>query len=276
MSTQMRNTCTALLGWLVEMLNQYSDELQKSAEDKSTDNFLLEEIWVLKETKGIGLPNFLPRTAFLMILQKKVKEISKTPVDFIAKFPQLQASTIRAARNLIEKMKHKSFDHVMEIVEMEKLADYTCSPEYTSEWGKLMAQQNVFTAAMNKNSRISKISIGGFGEIEVGHLRDYPSVREQAFDMKMRITAYWKVVLKRFVNSMALHLLLSVQNLVNRDMEIEVVNEFMGPHGGGIERILEESPAVAKKRERLNKSIKLLKDSKDVVAEIMDKIMVED
>ncbi|KAG5539881.1 hypothetical protein RHGRI_020187 [Rhododendron griersonianum] len=221
--------CTARL---VEMLNQYSDELQKSAEDKSTDNFLLEEIRVLNETKGIGLPNFLPRTAFLMILQEKVKEISKTPVDFIAKvwdyilqvvisvftnhcdsYPQLQASTIRAAR---------------------------------------------------------------FGEIEVGHLRDYPSVREQAFYMKMRITAYWKVVLKRFVDSMALHLLLSVQNLVNRDMEIEVVNEFMGPHDGGIERILEESPAVAKKRERLNKSIKLLKDSKDVVAEIMDRITVED
>ncbi|XP_058224017.1 dynamin-related protein 4C-like [Rhododendron vialii] len=284
--------CTARL---VEMLNQYSEELQNSAEDKSTDNFLLEEIRVLNETKGIGLPNFLPRTAFLMILQKKVKEISKTPVDFIAKvwdyvlqvvisvftnhcdsYPQLQASTIRAARNLIEKMKQKSFDHVMEIVEMEKLADYTCSPEYTSEWGKLMAQQNVFTEAMNIYSRISKISIEGFGEIEVGHLRDYPSVREQAFDMKMRITAYWKVVLKRLVDCMALHLLLSIQNLVNRDMEIEVVNEFMGPHGGGIERILDESPAVAKKRERLNKSIKLLKDSKDVVAEIMDRITVED
>ncbi|KAF7138026.1 hypothetical protein RHSIM_Rhsim07G0109000 [Rhododendron simsii] len=284
--------CTARL---VEMLNQYSDELQKSAEDKSTDNFLLEEIRVLNESKGIGLPNFLPRTAFLMILQKKVKEISKTPVDFIAKvwdyilqvvisvftnhcdsYPQLQASTIRAARNLLEKMKQKSFDHVMEIVEMEKLADYTCSPEYTSEWGKLMAQQKVFTEAMNIHSKISKISIEGFGVIEVGHLRDYPSVREQAFDMKMRITAYWKVVLKRFVDSMALHLLLSVQNLVNRDMEIEVVNEFMGSHGGGIERILEESPAVAKKRERLNKSIMLLKDSKDVVAEIMDRITVED
>ncbi|KAI8546583.1 hypothetical protein RHMOL_Rhmol07G0130100 [Rhododendron molle] len=92
----------------------------------------------------------------------------------------------------------------------------------------------------------------------------------------MRITAYWKVVLKRFVDSMGLHLLRSVQNLVNRDMEIEVVNEFMGLHNGGIERILEESPAVAKKRERLYKSIKLLKDSNDVVAEIMDRITVED
>ncbi|KAG5539878.1 hypothetical protein RHGRI_020184 [Rhododendron griersonianum] len=148
-----------------------------------------------------------------------------------------------------------------------------------SELNKMPQNLSSVAEAMTAFMRIigiSKISIEGFGEIEVGHLRDYPSVREQAFDMKMRITAYWKVVLKRFVDSMALHLLLSIQNLVNRDMEIEVVNEFMGPHGGGIERILEESPAVAKKRERLYKSIKLLKDSKDVVAEIMDRITVED
>lgn len=46
----------------------------------------------------------------------------------------------------------------------------------------------------------------------------------------------------------------------------------MGPHGGGIERMLEESPSVATKRDRLTKSIKLLKESKDVVSKIMDRI----
>ncbi|KAE9459424.1 hypothetical protein C3L33_08692, partial [Rhododendron williamsianum] len=38
-----------------------------------------------------------------------------------------------------------------------------------------------------------------------------------------------------------------------------------------IRRMLEESPSAAKKRERLNKSIKLLKDSKEVVAQIIDR-----
>ncbi|KAI8546576.1 hypothetical protein RHMOL_Rhmol07G0129400 [Rhododendron molle] len=112
----------------------------------------MDEIRVLDETKGIGLPNFLPRSAFLVVLQKKVKEISKAPVNFIAEvwgyietvvetvfmdhcedYPPLQSATRRATQNLVAKMKRKSFDRVMETVEMEMLADYTCSPEYMSD-----------------------------------------------------------------------------------------------------------------------------------------------
>ncbi|XP_058226127.1 dynamin-related protein 4C-like [Rhododendron vialii] len=287
--------CTARL---VEMLNQYAGELQKSAENKLTENFLMDEMRVLDEVKGIGLPNFLPRTAFLVILQKKVKEISKTPVDFMAKvwdyietvlitvfmnhcknYPQLQSAMRRATHNLVAKIKDESLDRVMEIVEMENLADYTCSPEYMSDWGKLMAQQNLFMEVMNDHSKPTRIMVEGFGEIEVGHLCGHSDVLEQAFDMKMRITAYWKVVLKRLVDSMALHLLLRIRNLVDHDIEAEIVNELMGSPVGGpgaIQRMLEESPSAAKKRERLNRSIKLLKDSKEVVAHIIDRITVVD
>ncbi|KAF8365219.1 hypothetical protein HHK36_032770 [Tetracentron sinense] len=58
--------CTARLA---EMLNELSKELQLKCENNdSGDEFLMEEIKVLEETIGIGLPNFLPRTAFLSIL----------------------------------------------------------------------------------------------------------------------------------------------------------------------------------------------------------------
>lgn len=40
--------------------------------------------------------------------------------------------------------------------------------------------------------------------------------------------------------------------------------------GGGVERMLEESSTVANKREKLKKSIKVLKESKDAVAAIVD------
>ncbi|KAF8365217.1 hypothetical protein HHK36_032768 [Tetracentron sinense] len=69
-----------------------------------------------------------------------------------------------------------------------------------------------------------------------------------------------------------LHLLYSVKNLVNKGIDRELANEFMGPHGGGLERMLEESPSVASKRQRLNQSIKVLRESKDVVANITDRI----
>ena len=74
--------CTARL---VEMLNQYSDELHTNAESNPPKNSLMEEIMVLEETKGIWLPNFLPRTAFLTVHQRKVNGISCIPTSFAEK-----------------------------------------------------------------------------------------------------------------------------------------------------------------------------------------------
>ncbi|KAL6187085.1 hypothetical protein ACLB2K_043200 [Fragaria x ananassa] len=279
--------CTARL---VEMLNQYSDDLYRCVESDPKINFLMDEIKILEEAKGIALPNFLPRNAFLIILQSKVKGISSIPIGFVDQvwsyiedvvisvlmkqsenYYQLQLSARRAGHNLMAKMKDRSIRWMMEIVEMEKLTDYTCDPEYVAEWNKLMAQQEAFmNGVLHDENRPSTISIEGIGGVEVAVLRQYPHQLAQAFDLKMRMTAYWKVVLRRFVDCMALHLQLSVSNLVNKEMEVEIVSELMGPYGGGIERMLEESPAVAVKREKLNKSIKKLRESKEVVAKIMD------
>ncbi|XP_050137152.1 dynamin-related protein 4C-like isoform X3 [Malus sylvestris] len=285
-----RMHCTARL---VEMLKQYSDELHICAETGAKSNFLMEEIKSLEEAKGISLPNFLPRNAFLIILQGKVNEISSIPMAFEEKvwsyieevvisvlmhytenYHQLQLSARRAGHNLMAKMKERSIKWMLELVEMEKLTDYTCDGDYVSEWNKLMASQNEFIhGVLTDEKKPSIIDIEGIGEVEVGVLRKYPHVLAQAYDLKMRMIAYWKVVLRRLVDCMALHLQLSVFNLVNKEMEAEIVNELLGPYGGGIERMLEESPAVAVKREKLNKSIKKLRDSKEVVAKIMDSIV---
>ncbi|XP_050122883.1 dynamin-related protein 4C-like [Malus sylvestris] len=284
-----RMHCTARL---VEMLNQYSDELHRCPEIDAKSNFLMEEIKILEESKGISLPNFRPHNAFLIILQGKVNEISSIPIAFVEKvwsyieevvisvlmhytenYHQLQLSARRAGHNLMAKMKERSIKWMLELVEMEKLTDYTCDGDYVSEWNKLMASQNEFIGVLTDEKKPSIIDIEGIGEVEVGVQRMYPHVLAQAYDLKMRMIAYWKVVLRRLVDSMALHLQLFVFNLVNKEMEAEIVNELMGPCGGGIERMLEESPAVAVKREKLNKSIKKLRDSKEVVAKIMDSII---
>ncbi|KAL3749793.1 hypothetical protein ACJRO7_010851 [Eucalyptus globulus] len=280
---------------LVERLNEYSSELQNCPENDPRTNFLLEELGVLEEAKAIGLPNFLPRTAFLTLLQRKVKGISSKPPSFVARvweyiegvvirvlmrhcenYPQLQSSTRRAASNLINKMKEKAMDRMMEIVEMENLSDYTCNPEYMLEWNSLMSQQNKFMDAINKVSEPSIIVLNGIGEVDVENLRHRKQHIQEAFDLKMRITAYWKIVLRRFVDSMALHLLFSVQNLVNSDMEKEIVGELIGPNSSGsIGRMLEEAPSVAAKRDKLNRSVKLLRDSAAEVAKIMDIISTD-
>ncbi|XP_008244162.1 PREDICTED: dynamin-related protein 4C-like [Prunus mume] len=282
--------CTARL---VEMLNQYSDALHNCVQSDPKNNFLIEEIKALEEVKGIALPNFLPRNAFLTILQGKVSGISGIPIGFVEQvwtyieevvisvlmrhsdnYYQLQLCARRAGHNLMAKMKERSIKWMTEIVDMEKLTDYTCDPEYVAEWNRLMAHQKTFIdGVLDNNIRPSTITIEGIGEVEVEALRQYPLMLPQAFDLKMRMAAYWKVVMRRFVDFMALHLQLSISNLVNKEMEAEIVNELMGPYGGGIERMLEESPAVAVKRTNLNKSIRKLRDSKEVVAKIIDSIV---
>lgn len=281
--------CTARL---VEMLNQYSHELYNSSESDPICNFLMEEIKNLEEAKEISLPNFLPRTAFLSILQSKVNGISSLPTSFVGKmwdyveevvitvlshhvenYYQLQLCTRRAGHNLIAKMKERSVDWVAEVIEMEKLTDFTCNPDYVTEWKRLMDLRDSFiNTVLYDEEKPSRVSLEGLGEIDVVDLRQYPQLLNQAFDLRMRLIAYWKVVLRRLVDSMAMHLQFSLHHLVNNDLETEIVKESTGPYGRGIERMIDESPMIASKRSKLGGSIKKLKDCKDVLGKIVGSI----
>ncbi|KAF5727250.1 hypothetical protein HS088_TW22G00939 [Tripterygium wilfordii] len=287
-----RMHCTARLG---EMINQCSQEMQNHRSSDLKKNFLMDEISVLDEAiKGIRLPNFLPHSVFIALLCKKVDSISSMPIEFVEKvwtyiegvmievltshsdnYHQLQIATRRACLNLVAKMKQQSLNWVMEIIQMEKLTDYTCNPEYLLESKKLMAKQDKFMDdVFNAVLPSAVIYFEGFGGVEVVRLREHKHVVPQAYDLKARMTAYWKIVLRRLVDSLALHLQLSVHNLVDKELEKEIVNELMmnSLGGGGVEKLLGESPSVAGKREKLSRTIKLLQESKKVLARIVDEI----
>lgn len=281
--------CTARL---VDMLNSYAGELQ-NCESNITKDFLIDEIKVLEEAKIIGLPNFMPRTAFLTLLQRKVRGVSYLPVNFVdsvwnyletvvtsvmnchsANYYQLQLSIRRAAEHLITKKKKNSVQHVLQAVEMEKLTDYTCNSDYLQEYKKLMANQEAFLKeVLNANGKSSTVNLEGHGDIEVAHLKKYQHVLlTQAFDLKARLIAYWKIVQRRLIDVIALHLMLSINELVNVDLQKEICNELLSSSGGGVERLLEESPSMSGKRQKLSRSVKVLKESKETVANIMDRI----
>ncbi|XP_004504261.1 dynamin-related protein 4C [Cicer arietinum] len=281
--------CTARL---VEMLNLYADDLQNCAESDCTKNFMMDEIKVLEESKLIGLPNFMPRTAFLTILHSKVKGIAYIPINFVenvwnyletvvisvlnrhsSNYYQLQVSARRAGVKLIEKKKKISIQHVIEAIEMEKLTDYTCNPEYLLEYNKLISQQDEFLKqVLCTATNPTHVNLKGVGEIDVVNLRNYPHLLSQAFDLKARIIAYWKIVLRRFIDSIALRLMLSINELINTDLQKEIVDDVLSSGGGGIERLLEESPYISGKRQKLSRSVNVLRESKETVAKIMDRI----
>ncbi|CAK8578619.1 unnamed protein product [Lathyrus sativus] len=280
-----------------EMLNVYANELENCSESNPTKDFLVEEIKVLEEAKITGLPNFMPRAAFLTLLSKKVKGVSYIPINFVdsvwnyletvlisvlnrysSNYYQLQVSIRRAAELLIEKKKKSSIQHVLQAVQMERLTDYTCNPEYLKEYYKLMSLQEAFLKEVfNVNRLGNTVKLEGVGEIDVVKLmKYYPDMLTlaQAYDLKARLIAYWKIVLRRLIDVIALHLMLSISELVNIDFPKEICDELLSPSGGGFERLLEEPPSISGKRERLSRSVKVLRESKDTVANIMDRIGV--
>ncbi|KAK9121136.1 hypothetical protein Syun_018753 [Stephania yunnanensis] len=95
---------------------------------------------------------------------------------------------------------------------------------------------------------------------------------DEAFDIKMKITAYWKIVILRLVDSLALYLQTSLSNLLCKEMEEVIVKEFVGSGNGSLERLLFESLDVARKRAKLNDSVNLPKESKLVLSNAMNRI----
>ncbi|KAJ6696389.1 DYNAMIN [Salix koriyanagi] len=227
---------------LAEMLNQYSGELHEFSEDDLTS-----ELYDEKRLKRY-------HTYQLTLLKNVWTYIEGVIMSVLMhrseNYHQLQLSTRREVYNLMEKMKERSRNWVTEIVQMEKLTDYTSDPAYLNDWNGLMAQQQKFMDAL-ENRYATAFQIEGLGEVSIRGLRAYekPDLL-QAFDLKMRMTAYWKIVLRRLVDSMALHLQFCARNLVNKEMEEEIVTELVGRHDGAIEGMLEESSAVAAKREK--------------------------
>lgn len=176
-------------------------------------------------------------------------------------------------------------EKVIEMMEMEKVTDYTCDPDYIASCNKLMGNSrdeflkvidnphvNVKPTYLNSLNGYGTFCIEGYGTIDINHLLSVSAnTRDQAFDLKMRMTAYWKIVLRRMVDWIALELRFVIQKMVNDELEMEIVNEVM-VHGGGMEKMLDEPTSVALKRERLQKSIGLLQESKQIIQQVMDGI----
>ncbi|KAF4365224.1 hypothetical protein F8388_017790 [Cannabis sativa] len=100
-------------------------------------------------------------------------------MSHVQHYNHLQISAKRAGLYMIEKMKGKSMKWVKEIVEMEKLTDYTCNLEFETNWKKFMAQKDVFLSKVNiQNS----INIEGFGTVDLVNPRKSPHLLPEAYD----------------------------------------------------------------------------------------------
>ncbi|XP_057834795.2 dynamin-related protein 4C [Cryptomeria japonica] len=294
--------CTARLR---EMFDKFYKELCQSG--AVSTKFLAKETQMLGEAKGVGLPNFLPRSVFLDLLQQMVEEVSdrglgiastvwqylETVINRVIEhycqcYPQLRSRVQRAVQGLVVEKKQECTAHVKQMLEMEKGIDFTLSPAYMETYGRLIQSKGQFTDRLNLlikdsgrgytsgsgyNVAEKTVVLDDFGEVDVADIMEMPSERvEEAYEMQMSVMAYWKVVILRMGDGIPLHLQFVCRKLVGRELESQILKEVGGPNFGAMEKIMEESPMVATKRKSLINSLQLLKDSKTAVANIMDRV----
>lgn len=257
---------------LAQLLVDFSAEFLSAYKVNWSKDFLLQEIRVLNESREPGLPFFLPKSVFLSLLHENVKRISSIPLAFVVEFWRhvemaiekairacllryygelLPQSALENLKNLVAKKKKQSVDWVTNTVEMEKTTDYTCNREYPDTWRKLMSGQDDFCKAVRNQTLLV---FDGLGDVDLYHLyihRDDP-ILLIAFDLKMKLTAYLGIVVKRMAEITGLEVLSSLGKLVNtKEIEKFIMNEL--------------SAFIADRRRKLKTGIKMLEQSKDVV-----------
>ncbi|GJS40761.1 hypothetical protein Tco_0565804 [Tanacetum coccineum] len=98
-----------------------------------------------------------------------------------------------------ENEEREIMERVAEMIEMETSIYYTCDPRFMPSWSILMASHAQFLKAFRNSSKL--INILGYGMVSVEHLyARSPIIPDEAFDLKMKLTSYWKVVSKRLVD----------------------------------------------------------------------------
>ncbi|XP_040367509.1 uncharacterized protein LOC112178468 [Rosa chinensis] len=130
----------------------------------------------------------------------------------------------------------------------------------------LMNTREFIYGVLDDMKKPSTIVVEGIGEIEVLEgLRKYSrDVLSRAFCVKMNEIAHWKMFARIFVERLASHLKLSVANLVDTYMDVEMSDMQMlkGPeYGFGLKEMLEKYPLA---RKDLQKRIEMLKKAKDI------------
>ncbi|KAL8264302.1 hypothetical protein R6Q59_022432 [Mikania micrantha] len=155
---------------LAEMVDKLSQDLQSSV--NFTENFLVEEMQILEEANGIWLPHFLPHLVFSSLRKRRVNGASNLSVCFVNKvygyleivcvralmdccgsYPQLLPLMMKATQNVMGRMKIKFMERVDEMIEMEKMTDYTCDPGFISSYNKLMGNRDLFLDSLLSRSK---------------------------------------------------------------------------------------------------------------------------
>lgn len=186
----------------------------------------------------------------------------------IGRYTHLHFEVSSLSYILLGKMRCRTDQWVTETMEMKEtlVKDRGYRPELLSEHNSLISKCREFIyGVLDDKKRPSSIVVEGIGEIEVESLRKYSrDILSRAFCVKMKEFEHWKMFTRIYVEGMASHLKLSIANLVDTYMDVDMFDMQMlkePEYGLGFKEMLEKYPL---EREDLKDIIEKLKNAKEI------------
>ncbi|GJY78438.1 dynamin-related protein 4C-like protein [Tanacetum coccineum] len=273
-------SCSAKLDSLLKRLH---DDLSKTEKDYGT--FLSDEVEFVKANTGLRLPGGFSQNLFDLLLREKVEDIrnlpSKCAADALAYFekgcmnvvydqfsshyPQVLPIAQDAARKCMNYITEIVMERTEEITTMQWY-DFTIDSIFLNAYEKFKSEnKDILLSALDSEMGMANLLV--FGKVNVAHLRIIPSsIRDHAFELRMRLELYWTFVVTRIVDSLAQRLRMM---LADAETKIEqlMVRNVLG-ETGRVSKLMGEPESMTKRRDYLQETISVLKKSRDVLASI--------
>ncbi|GKA30058.1 dynamin-related protein 4C-like protein [Tanacetum coccineum] len=271
-------SCSAKLYSLLKTLH---DDLWKT--EKGYETFLSDEVEFVKANTGFHLPGGFSQNLFDLLLREKVEDIRKLPSkcaadalayfekgcmkvvydQFSSHYPQVLPVAEDAVRMCMNDITKIVMERTEEITTMQWY-DFTIDSSFLNAYEKLKSKnKDNLLSSMDSEMRMANLLV--FGKVDVAHLRIIPSsIRDHAFELRMRLEVYWTVVVPRIVDSLGQRLRMMLADAKTK-IEQLMVRNILG-ETDRVNKLMGERESMTERRDHLRDTISVLKKSRDVLA----------
>ncbi|GJV23879.1 dynamin-related protein 4C-like protein [Tanacetum coccineum] len=238
---------------------------------------------ICEQIRGFHLPGGFSQNLFDLLLREKVEDIRKLPSkcaadalayiekgcmkvvydQFSSHYPQVLPVAEDAVRMCMNDITKIVMERTEEITTMQWY-DFTIDSSFLNAYEKLKSEnKDILLSSMDSEMRMANLLV--FGKVDVAHLRIIPSsIRDHAFEQRMRLEVYWTVVVPRIVDSLGQRLRMM---LADAETKIEqlMVRNILG-ETGRVNKLMGERESMTERRDHLRDTISVLKKSRDVLA----------
>nr|PNR51267.1 hypothetical protein PHYPA_010453 [Physcomitrium patens] len=262
---------------LHEEFTKFAEDLGKSGLRLSQPSQTDEIRQMFSEHQGVALPDFLPHTVLHQLVKKQIDSITQTCIFLVDRvfkyaaevvlhvqslifeaYPHLRDRHHKLAIQVLNETKTTTVEFVERMLAKERTVIFTTNASYLDTIAKINSA--VETARRSNQAYI---------ELDVGRIREGLILNEavpatgwyrEAWEMKVRIAAYSKIMHERLADEIPLEIRNALQRtIVNRLQELTMMQAFSSPEELGT--LMQQDSKIICRRVRLQQCIDTLEKS---------------